>query len=73
MAEPDLIMALPAKLISEIAAVLRAYEAWEADLILNADWRNETPRLTQAQYGRLMEIQAMRNATLGKADGGADA
>lgn len=54
------------------SAVCRAYEAWEADLILNADWSNELPRMTQAQYDRLLEIQAMRNAALRKAGGNAN-
>lgn len=54
---------------SKAVSVARAYEAWEADLILNGDWSNELPRMTQAQYDRLLEIQAMRNAALRKAGG----
>ncbi|WP_395454737.1 hypothetical protein ACHMW5_13605 [Azospirillum melinis] len=56
----------------DLAAAARAYEAWEADLILNGDWSNELPRMTQAQYDRLLEIQAMRNAALRKAGGNAN-
>ena len=43
--------------------VLKAYEAWEADVILHAKW-GDLPTLTQAQWDRLVEIQAMRNAVL---------
>lgn len=43
---------------------LARYEAWEADVILNADWSGETPRLTQEQWDRLVELQAARNAAL---------
>jgi len=51
----------------EMIAVLRAYEQWEADLILSGDWRDAMPRLTQPLYDRMLEIQAKRNAILAKA------
>jgi hypothetical protein len=51
----------------EMIAVLRAYEQWEAALVLTGDWRNEMPRLTQGLYDRMLEIQAMRNAILARA------
>lgn len=44
--------------------VLKAYEAWEADLILTGDWSASTVRLKQSHHDRLIEIQAMRNAAL---------
>lgn len=44
--------------------VLRSYEAWEADVILNADWSRETPRLTQSQWDWLVDIQGKRNAAM---------
>ncbi len=50
--------------VAALEAVARAYEAWEADVILNGDWSRETVRLTQAHHDRLIEIQAMRNAAL---------
>jgi len=54
---------------ADLLAVAKAYEAWEADLVMNADWSDFTPRLTQAQLNRLLEIQAMRNAALAKMKG----
>lgn len=48
----------------EAIAVLKAYEAWEGDLILNGDWSGETVTMTQEQHDRMLEIQAMRNAAL---------
>lgn len=53
---------------ADLLAVARAYEAWEADLVLNADWSRSTPTMTQAQFDRMMEIQAMRNAAIAKAE-----
>lgn len=55
-----------------LLAVAKAYEAWEGDVILNADWGGpvgeyDTPILTQAQWDRLVEIQTMRNAALAHA------
>jgi hypothetical protein len=51
----------------DLHATARAYEAWEADVILNADWSGETPRLNQHQWDWLINIQGMRNAALAKA------
>lgn len=49
----------------EIAeTALRAHEAWEADIIFNADWTRDTPRLTQAQCDALPDVQGLRNAAL---------
>lgn len=50
----------------DLYEVAKGYEAWEADVIENADWRAPTPKLTQAQFDRLLELQAMRNAALSK-------
>lgn len=50
--------------IQSLRDVLRAYEAWEADLILNGDWSSATVRLKQEHHDRLIEIQAMRNTAL---------
>lgn len=56
----------------DLLAVALAYEAWEADLVLHANWEataDGLPTLTFAQYDRLMQIQAMRNAAVEKAKG----
>lgn len=42
----------------------KAYEEWEADLVLNGDWSGECVRMTQAQHDRMLELQRMRNAAL---------
>ena len=44
--------------------VLKAYEAWVADLMRNGDWSGSTVRLTQAHHDQLVEIQAKRLAAL---------
>lgn len=52
-------------------AVLRAYEKWEGDLILdNRAWtrREGLPCLTQELWDRLLEIQNMRNSALKSID-----
>lgn len=59
----------------DLAAVARAYEQWEADLIGSAEaWggafpggMRDLPVFTEALWDRLLEIQAMRNAALAKA------
>lgn len=56
----------------DLLALALAYEAWEADVILHADWSASTPRLTQSQCDRLVEIQAMRNAAIAAAKGEAE-
>lgn len=43
---------------------LEAYEAWEADVLLNGDWSGDTPKLTQEQVDRMIEIQARRQRAL---------
>lgn len=55
-----------AREVERVRAVLEDYEAWEADVILAADWSESTPRVTQAQWDRLVEIQARRNVVLGR-------
>ena len=52
--------------VRALVDVLEAYEEWEADLILNADWSGSTPVMTQEQFDRWMEIQTMRNSVLAK-------
>jgi hypothetical protein len=53
----------------DLYAVAKAYEAWEADVILNATWdEQELPRLTQSQWDRMVAIQDLRNAALAKAE-----
>jgi len=51
----------------ELAAdVLKAYEQWEADLIMeNKCWEGrEIPQLTGELWNRMLELQAMRNRAL---------
>jgi len=56
------------KLISDLLAVVQAYEQWEADLILDQEaWRGgeaELPTLTEPLWDRLLEIQQQRNAVI---------
>ena len=52
--------------VRALVDVIEAYEEWEADLILNADWSGSTPVMTQEQFDRWMEIQTMRNSILAK-------
>lgn len=54
----------------ELLAVAKAYERWEADLILcDVAWVGSTPRITQQLWDRFLEIQAMRNKAIAKAEG----
>lgn len=48
---------------------IKQHEAWEADLIMNGDWSNEMPRLTQHQYDEMLRLQGLRNAIINKAKG----
>lgn len=69
LADARLIAAAP-----ELYEVSKAYEQWEADLILSNDaWAPDgeavTPRITPELWERLLEIQKMRNAVLAKAEG----
>jgi hypothetical protein len=49
----------------ELQNVLKAYEQWEADMILAGEcWVNGLPRITQTLWDRFIEIQAMRNRAL---------
>lgn len=55
----------------DLLAVALAYEQWEAEIVMdNASWQGDLPALTQKQFDRLLEIQAMRNAAVAKAKGG---
>ena len=60
---------------TELFDLAKAYNEWEADIILNGDWGTDGmdpyPRLTESQYDRMLELQAMRNAAIHKAKGGA--
>lgn len=51
----------------DLLAVAKAYEAWEADLILNGDWSGACVKMTQEQHDRMIELQTMRNAAITKA------
>ena len=54
----------------ELLAVVLAYEAWEAKLILDdRSWHadNGIPQMTEEQFDQLLEIQNMRNAAKTKA------
>jgi len=56
----------------DLLAVAKAYEQWEADLILDGSaWggMREFPQLTEKLWDRLMELQVMRNAAVAKARG----
>jgi hypothetical protein len=55
--------------LPEFHEVLKAYEAWEASLILEGNWSNGLPKMTREQFDRLLEIQDMRNVAFAKADG----
>jgi hypothetical protein len=63
-ADSRLIAAAP-----DLLEVAKAYERWEADLILDADaWRGrDLPTISQAIWDRLIEIQALRNAAIARA------
>jgi hypothetical protein len=60
----------------ELVAVLREYEQWEANLIMdNGAWEmgqhmgHCLPLIPQHLWDRLVEIQGMRNAAIAKATG----
>src|SRR4051812_31506169 len=60
----------------DLLAVALAYERWEADLILCAEaWAPQGaaqyPTLTPELWDRLLEIQALRDAAVSRAKGGA--
>lgn len=50
----------------ELADVLKAWETWEADLIMNGDWSGETLRLTQEQHDALTPIQIQRSKAIAR-------
>lgn len=41
-------------------AVLKTYEAWEADLILHGDWSNEFVRMNAGQHEEMLRLQNVR-------------
>ena len=45
-------------------STLKAYEEWEADLILTGDWSGEGVRMDQRQHDAMMKLQENRNAVL---------
>ena len=56
---------LPADdLLRQAIEAVRAWQEWEADIIMNGDWSNSMPRLTQSQYDRMIEMQEPRRAVL---------
>ena len=62
--------------VHELLEVIKAYERWEADLILDDEaWagpygeERELPTIPQHLWDRLIEIQAQRNAAIRKATG----
>lgn len=53
----------------DLVAVAKAYEEWEADVIVNGDWEAPPPAvvcLNGHQINKLIEIQEMRTAALAK-------
>jgi len=58
----DMLEALAARL-AEVEA-LKAQEAWEAEIILNADWSRGTVLLRQEDHDALIEVQDKRNVAL---------
>jgi len=65
-----------AKLVAaapDILAVVRAYERWEADLVLDGeawDCGRAFPRFTAKLWDRFLELQTMRNDAVRKAGEG---
>lgn len=53
--------------VVELVAVIRAYEQWEADMIMDDEcWPGEFPTFTAKHGGCLLAIAEMRNAALAK-------
>ena len=56
---------------AELLAVAKAYEQWEADLIMSDEaWNGNSamlPTITQELWDRLIEIQTMRNRAVAAA------
>lgn len=64
--------AIAAAEIERLREALQAYETWEANLLINAEWGGEfpggmraLPRFTYELWDELMECQTKRNAALG--------
>lgn len=54
-------------------ALLKAYEQWEADIIMeNKCWTGQNIRLTDQPYDRMIELQTERNRVLGLVGGAHD-
>lgn len=47
-------------LLAEAGKTMRAYEKWEADLIINGDWSRGCVLMNQAQHDRMLELQSLR-------------
>lgn len=57
--------------IEKLRAVLKGYEQWEADVIMDDNcWRDSPMVLSEKQYNRLIELQQLRNAALGDLSNG---
>lgn len=55
----------PSPAVGELAEVLRAYEQWEADLLLADEcWKGVLPHISQALWDRFVGIQEKRNDAL---------
>ena len=61
---PDAFPPSDTELLRQAGEALWAWQEWEADIIMNGDWSNSRPRLTQSQYDRMIEMQEPRRAVL---------
>jgi hypothetical protein len=55
--------------VSRLEDILKGYEQWEANLVLNANWEatpDGLPALTYPLYDELMALQGRRNEALGR-------
>ena len=50
--------------VKALVEALKAQEAWEAEIIMNADWSRGTVLLRQEDHDALIEVQSKRNAAL---------
>jgi hypothetical protein len=51
--------------VAVLEGVLKAWEEWEAEWIMDDDcWANDIPRLNQQLFDRMIELQAKRAAAL---------
>lgn len=56
------------EVLHDLLAVCKAYEEWEAGVVFDADWSEDTPLITQELFDRLLEIQSKRNEAIQKAE-----